>query len=66
FCLQATSEGLGACIMGWFDEKKVKELLGIPVKKRAELIISLGYQATYALRKKIRKPVEKIRSYNRY
>ena len=40
FCLQAASEGLGTCILGWFDEPKVKELLGIPKKKRAELIIT--------------------------
>ncbi|MBE0646438.1 MAG: nitroreductase family protein [Bacteroidales bacterium] len=66
FCLQATCEGLGTCIMGWFDEKKVKELLGIPVKKRAELIISVGYPASDEIRKKIRKPVEEIRSYNAY
>jgi len=66
FCLQATSEGLGTCIMGWFDEKKVKELLGIPRAKRAELIISVGYPATDGLRQKMRKPVEEIRTYNRY
>lgn len=66
FCLQATSEGLGSCMIGWFDEKRVKELLGIPGKKRAELIISLGYPAVVSLRQKIRKPVEKIRSYNWY
>ncbi|MFH1298180.1 MAG: nitroreductase family protein [Bacteroidota bacterium] len=66
FCLQATSEGLGSCMMGWFDENKVKELLGIPMKKRAELIISLGYPLDDKLRKKIRKPVEEMRSYNKY
>lgn len=66
FCLQATYEGLGTCIMGWFDEKKVKKLLGIPAQKRAELIISIGYPATDDLRQKMRKPVEEIRSYNRY
>jgi len=66
FCLQATSEDLGTCIMGWFDEKKVKQLLGIPANKRAELIISVGYPETDDLRKKIRKPVDEIRSYNRY
>ena len=27
FCLQATDEGLGTCIMGWFDEPKVKQPL---------------------------------------
>ncbi|MBC8394595.1 MAG: nitroreductase family protein [Bacteroidales bacterium] len=66
FCLQATSEGLGSCMMGWFDENKVKELLGIPMKKRAELIISLGYPLDDKLRKKIRKPVEEICSFNGY
>jgi len=66
FCLQATSEGLGTCIMGWFDEKNVKELLGIPTRKRAELIIAVGYPATDELRRKIRKPVEEICSYNGY
>lgn len=66
FCLQATSEHLGTCIMGWFDETKVKQLLGIPANKRAELIISVGYPATTELRKKIRKPVGEICSYNKY
>ena len=27
FCLQATEEGLGTCILGWFDEKGVQRLL---------------------------------------
>ncbi len=66
FCLQATEEGLGTCIMGWFDEPKVKELLGIPKKKRAELIISLGYPAKSDIRQKIRKPTEQICSFNKY
>ena len=30
FCLQATEEGLGTCMLGWFNEKKVKKLLSIP------------------------------------
>jgi nitroreductase len=66
FCLQATEEGLGTCIMGWFDESKVKELLGIPKKKRAELIISLGYPAKSEIRQKIRKSKEQICSFNKY
>jgi len=36
FCLQATDEGLGTCILGWFDEARVKELLSITKKKQAE------------------------------
>jgi nitroreductase len=66
FCLQATSEGLGTCIMGWFDETAVKKVLGIPKKKRAELIITLGYPAKEEFRLKIRKGVGEMCSYNVY
>lgn len=66
FCLQATVEGLGTCIVGWFDEKKVKKLLQIPKSKRAELIITVGYAKTDTLRPKIRKPIEEILSFNWY
>ncbi|MCK9219742.1 MAG: nitroreductase family protein [Bacteroidales bacterium] len=66
FCLQATEEGLGTCIIGWFNESAVKKLLGIPKNKRAELIIAVGYPAKPDIRKKIRKPVEEICSYNKY
>jgi nitroreductase len=45
FCIQAVAEGLGTCIIGWFEEKKVKKLLGIPSDKRAELLITVGYAA---------------------
>ncbi len=66
FCLQAVSEGLGTCILGWFNEKKVKELLNIPKNKRAELIITLGYPASDEIREKKRKALEEIYSYNKY
>ncbi|MDR1054952.1 MAG: nitroreductase family protein [Prevotellaceae bacterium] len=66
FCLQATAENLGACIMGWFDEKKVKKLLNIPSSKRVELILSLGYAAKDEIRTKIRKSMDKIVSYAKY
>jgi nitroreductase len=66
FCLQAVSEGLGTCMVGWFNEEKVKKLLRIPKKKRAELIISLGYPKKTEIREKIRKSISEICSYNRY
>ena len=66
FCLQAVSEGLGTCILGWFNEKKVKKLLNIPKDKRAELIITLGYPASDEIREKKRKNLEEIYSYNTY
>ncbi|MCX7863112.1 MAG: nitroreductase family protein [Bacteroidales bacterium] len=67
FCLQATELGLGTCMIGWFDEKKVKKLLNIPSNKRVGLLITLGYPPhDYLLREKIRKPVEKMVSFNQY
>jgi nitroreductase len=66
FCLQATYEGLGSCIVGWFNEPKVKKLLGIPAKKRAELIISLGYPGKEDVRVKSRKKREEMCSFNKY
>ena len=64
-CLQAIAEGLGTCIIGWFDEDRVKSILGIPSSKRVELIITLGY-ATGEYRQKKRKPKEETVSYNKY
>lgn len=66
FCLQAASEGLGTCILGWFNEKKVKKLLQIPSSKRAILIITLGYPANSEIREKKRKNFEEIASFNSY
>ena len=64
-CLAAASEGLGSCMIGWFDESKVKKILGVPASKRVQLIITLGYPALKT-RPKIRKPIDKIVSYNGY
>lgn len=63
--LAAQAEGLGTCIVGWFDEDKVKDLLHIPASKRVWLDIVIGY-GTQPLRKKNRKSVDKILLYNRY
>lgn len=65
FCLQAADLGLGTCIMGWFDEKRIARLLGVPRRKRIPLIISLGYPEN-PTRRKVRKPVEEISSWNSY
>jgi len=65
FCLQAASEGLGSCMIGWFNENKVKELLNIPKDKRPMLIITLGYPAGKK-RKKIRKKPDDVIRYNSY
>jgi nitroreductase len=64
-CLQAMAEGIGSCIIGWFDERRIKKLLGIPRSKRVELIITLGYSLSEK-REKRRKPAEETVSYNKY
>ncbi len=66
FCLQAAELGLGTCMMGWFDEKKVKGLLGIPAGKRVDLVIAVGYPAEEAAGPKRRKSLAEISSYNGY
>jgi len=67
FCLKATELGLGTCMIGWFDEKKIQQLLNIPKKRKIGLVITLGYPPDdYKFRKKIRKPVEDISGFNSY
>lgn len=66
FCLQAAELGLGTCMLGWFDEKKVRSLLQVPAKKRIPLLITLGYPQKETPRKKIRKSSEEMFSYNSY
>ena len=43
--LEAEDLGLGTCWIGAFDEKKVKEILGIPEKIRVVGIMPIGYPA---------------------
>lgn len=65
-CLQATEEDLGTCILGWFDEVAIKDLLNIPVNKKIELIITMGYPVSKEIRPKKRKKLDEIRSYNKF
>ena len=67
FCLQAAELGLGTCMIGWFDEKKIHQLLNIPEKRKIGLVITLGYlPEEYKMRKKIRKPLSEICGFNSY
>ena len=67
FCLQAADLGLGTCMLGWFDEPRIRELLHIPADRRIGLVITLGYAAEGApLRPKLRKGTAEMSSANRY
>ncbi|WP_458863292.1 nitroreductase family protein [Acidaminobacterium chupaoyuni] len=58
--LAAAQQGLGTCILGWFNEKKLKQLLEMPEEKRIRLVIAVGYSADEAPRPKKRKPSQEI------
>jgi nitroreductase len=67
FCLQAAEDGLGTCMLGWFDEQSIKQLLNIPEGNTIPLLITLGYTPDdYKLRKKVRKKFEKVVRWNSY
>ena len=63
--MAATCEGIGSCIVGWFDEKKLRKLLGIPRTHRVLLDIVLGYTSA-PIRQKVRKPIDEVITYNKY
>lgn len=62
-CLCATEQGLSTCILGWFNEKEVKNKLNIPKNKRIRLIIAVGYSNTETVRKKVRKNIDDMMTY---
>jgi nitroreductase len=62
---QAAAEGLGTCIIGWLDEKKIRKLLGVPRSRKVELVLTVGY-ADNTVRQKLRKPPGEVTSFNRY
>ena len=67
FCLQAAEEGLGTCMLGWFDETGIRRALGVPASRRIALVITVGYAADpQAPRERGRKAIDEIRTYNGY
>ncbi|MBR2890441.1 MAG: nitroreductase family protein [Oscillospiraceae bacterium] len=50
---EAAAQGLGTCILGWFDDEKIRNICGIEFPVR--LVITLGYA----------KPEEKLREKKR-
>ena len=55
----------GSCMMGWFDEKRLKRLLGVPRSRRVLLVVSLGY-STQPLRQKQRRALDAVMGDNKY
>ncbi len=66
FCLQAAEEGLGTCMLGWFHEKPIKRLLGVPASRRLALVIVVGYPKEAKPPEKKRKSLEEMASWGTY
>ena len=55
---EATAQGLGSCILGWLDDKKLGKICGL--SGQARLVIALGYARNDSLRTKKRKDLEEL------
>ena len=71
--LAATDLGLGTCWIGWFSEKKVKQLLKIPSNFKVIALLTVGYPANPStkepkdnIKPKNRKTIKDIYSLEKY
>ena len=56
---EATAQGLSTCILGWFDDEKVRKICGLTEPVR--LVITLGYASeSDKLREKKRKELSEL------
>ncbi|MGB9793163.1 MAG: nitroreductase family protein [Thermacetogeniaceae bacterium] len=63
--LEAWELGLGTCWIGHFDEKMVKDVLGIPEKARVVAMTPLGYPAESPAARP-RKSLDEVVSYEKF
>ena len=56
---EASAQGLSTCILGWFDDGKIREICGL--ENPVRLVITLGYaKEGELLRKKVRKEMDTL------
>ena len=55
---EAAAQGLGTCILGWFDDDKIRKLCGIEHPVR--LVITVGYPKDDCIRPKKRKDLHEL------
>ena len=55
---EAAAQGLGTCILGWFDDDKIRALCGLD--HPARLVITLGYPKDETVRPKKRKEISEL------
>ncbi len=57
----ATEQGLSTCILGWLDDKKLRELCDLT--HPARLVITVGYPKNDTIREKKRKAADELITY---
>ncbi len=65
-CYAAADNGVGTCIIGVFDEEKLKEILNIPEEIKVRAIVAMGYPKEEGTREKFRKPAVEAFSFNSF
>lgn len=55
---EATAQGLSTCILGWFDNDRIRKLCGLEYPAR--LVITLGYAKDETIRPKKRKDAAEL------
>ena len=55
---EAAAQGLGTCILGWFDDDKIRKLCGIEHPVR--LVVTVGYPSDDTIRPKKRKDIAEL------
>ena len=55
---EAAAQGLGTCILGWFDDDRIRKLCGIEYPVR--LVITVGYPKDDTIRPKKRKELAEL------
>jgi len=59
---EATAQGLSTCILGWLDDKKIREIC-TDIDGAVRLVITLGYAKEDKLRAKKRKDMDELVSF---
>lgn len=66
-CYEALELGLSTCMVGIVNQKKVHEYFQIPEERTVRLVLAVGYAPEETvLRKKVRKGLEEVCSYNHW
>lgn len=63
-CYGAVELGLSTGMIGVVNQKKMQKAFGIPEDKTVRLVIAVGYGEDGEPRKKVRKELDEIRTYN--